>query len=92
MWAYLVIGNQNHSGGEITSQAAAWKPVDLALHALVAGDMDGRGGPPLGHGQDQEGHALFGEGHEAVVVVFVEQIERCSNVLSDSYAGIIQPW
>ena len=48
--------------------------MDLAAHARVAANVDCCRGPPLGHGHDQECHALFGEGHEAVIVVFVDEI------------------
>ena len=60
--------------------------MDLALHTLIGANMDCRRGPPLGYGKDQECHALFGKSHEAVIVVFVDEIERSANILSDSYA------
>ena len=60
--------------------------MNLTLDAFVSADMNLGGSPPLGHGQDQERHTLFGEGHEAVVVVFTDQIEWGSNILGDSYA------
>ena len=85
-----MICDQNHAGSKGTLQAAVWKPFDLILHALVAAYMDFRRGPPLRHGYDQERHALFREGHEAVIVVFVDQIERCSDVLRYPYARHVQ--
>ena len=50
IWCHLVIGDQNHTGGKVALQVAVGKPVDLASDAIVAANMDGCGGPPLGHG------------------------------------------
>ena len=59
--------------------------MDLALHTVIAANMDSRRGPPLSYGQNQQCHALFGESHETVIVIFVDEIEGSANILRDSY-------
>ena len=57
-----MIRNYDCARKKVEFQAAIWKSMNLVFHTLVAADMNGGFGPPLGYGQDQEGHAFFGEG------------------------------
>ena len=83
---YLMIGDQDNAILKLAFDSPIRQHSYLVLHSVVAGDVDDGRRPPLCHGQYKERHALLGGGHVAVVIVFLDQVERRSNVLRDSKA------
>lgn len=56
------------------------------MHTFVSRNIDSGRSPPLRHGEDKESHSTFGVGHEAVVPLTMEDVERRPDILGYSDA------
>lgn len=83
---YLVVCDQDEALGEQALEPPVFGLLQLASDGLVPADPDLDGGPPVGHGGDEDTKLLLGHGHPCVEVVLAVEVERRADGLGDGDA------
>ena len=87
----LMIGYHDKSLGKVCLQPTVFRSHELASDTLVPADSNRRRAEPLGEGNDQQAESLLGQSHISVVIVSVDGVERCPQVLRSTRGSNDRP-